>query len=125
MNWKDYSKHKPDRDGEYLVYDGTFVRVDTWYEKAQEWIDQSGYADQVTYWMPFPEPPTKKKKKAGPEGGWYLCHFCHKPVKNGEHCTCIDQGRSKGPNCEYNKETICSIEKEYCSNVKICPAGRV
>jgi hypothetical protein len=62
MNWIDFKQQKPTAEGEYLVYDGEMVRVDTWYVTRGQgyWTDTFPDGDPVLCWMAFPKPPNVK-----------------------------------------------------------------
>lgn len=88
MKWIDYRIQRPMRGGEYLVYDGSFVRVDTWYSKAGKWVDTPEEMGPVRYWMEFPAPPDPELAEDHctncEDQGTGVCLTCDKAPKGGE-----------------------------------------
>lgn len=62
MDWIPVSERQPDKDGDYLVWDGeTGITVDTFY--THDGTEEYGFktfagwqGGRVTAWMPLPQP---------------------------------------------------------------------
>lgn len=67
MTWKKLKDEKPERNGEYLVYDGVMTRVDTWYKGC--FVDTTAEMNPIRFWLAFPDPPNTVRIKKGATPG--------------------------------------------------------
>jgi hypothetical protein len=60
MKWISVNDQLPDHENEVLLYDKSkyFPRVTTGFFEHGQWrLFGTSYAENVTHWMPLPEPP--------------------------------------------------------------------